>query len=69
LISILPIHGLLIHGLPIVGKEEAMEQLKAKSLYISHVVSNVYGTEIEIGLLLGRLTVLEKKLGPIMSNF
>ena len=33
---------------------------------VGHVVSNLYGTEFEIGLVLGWLVIL-KKIGPIMK--
>ena len=46
---------------------------QANSLYLSHAVSNFYGTEIEIsagfGLVLGCLAVLKNKFGSIISNF
>ena len=44
--------------------------MQAKSLNISHALSNVYGTEIEIWAGFGpRLAMLKKKLWPIISNF
>ena len=51
--------------------------LHPKSLYISHAVSNLYGTEIE-RLVLGRLAILKKKwaerifhvfMGKIIEKF
>ena len=40
-----------------------------KSLYISHLVSNFYGTEIEIWAGFGLVSITEKKNWPIISNF
>ena len=39
-----------------------------KSLYISHAVSNCYGTEIEIWAGFRSIGNTEKKIGPILSN-
>ena len=44
-------------------------RLQAKSLYINHMVSNFYGTGIEIRAGFGPVGNTEKKIGPIMSNF
>ena len=43
--------------------------LSAKSLYISHTMSNFYGTEIEIWAGFRPVGSTEKKLGLIMRNF
>ena len=43
-------------------------ELKPKSLYISHEVSNFYGTEIEIWSGFGPDGNTGKNFGPIMSN-
>ena len=43
---------------------------QTKSLYdISHVVSNFYGTEIDICAGFGSVGSTEKKIRPIMRNF
>ena len=49
--------------------EKRVVMKQAKSLYISPLVSNVYGTEIEIWAGCGQLAIMKKKLELIMSNF
>ena len=48
---------------------DLMKNYAYSGTYISHAVSNVYGTEIEIWAGFGPVGNTEKKLGPIMSNF
>ena len=40
---------------------------KVKSLCISCTMSNFYETEIEFGLVFGRLAIQKNKIGPIMN--
>jgi len=43
--------------------------VNAKSLYISRVVNNFYGIEIEIWAGFGPVGNIERKIGLILSNF
>jgi hypothetical protein len=50
-------------------KKKLSTSEQPKSLWISHVVSNLYGTQIEIWAGFGAVDITEKKFGPIMINF
>ena len=53
-----------------IGSMSLLGNSSSKSLYISHAVSNFYGTGIEIWAGFGPVGNTEKKSwGPIMSNF
>ena len=55
-----------VEALPVAW--ELLRYLQPKSLYRSRAGSHFNGKNMRFGLIMGRLSILKKKFGPIMSN-